>query len=138
MKQDEIAKKKTEKKEKETKPDQSQPSCLRANPSSSVRTLPNPNLQQIVDFACHQNGEFTLQPQIQQQIVLCTPLQHPNQITKEWNSSMSYHYRIIALKNNVQKCYGCGQGFPDCYRIFPNNLIVRHRDRRLKGMSSTS
>ena len=111
---------------------------MRVNPSSSVSTLPNPNLQQIVDFACHQNGEFTLQPQMQQQIVLCTPLQHPNQIDEEWNSSMSYHYRIIVLKNNVQKCYGCGQGFSDCYRVFPDNLIVRHRDRRLKGMSSTS
>ena len=121
---------------------------MRANPSSSVRTPnPNPNLQQSVNFASHQNGEFSLQqggniptqqPQIQQQMVPCTPLQHPNQIVEEWNSSMSpYHYEIIALPTNVQKCYGCGQRFADCYQIFPNTLIVRHRDRRIMGMSNT-
>ena len=71
-------------------------------------------------------------------MVPCTALQHPNQIVKEWNSSMSpYHYGIITLPNNVQKCYGCGQRFADCYRIFPNNLIVRHRYGRIMGMSIT-
>ena len=71
-------------------------------------------------------------------MVPCTALQHPNQIVKEWNSSMSpYHYGIITLPNNVQKCYGCGQRFADCYRIFPSNLIIRHRDRRIMGMSIT-
>ena len=60
MNQDEIAKKNSQrKKKKETPPDQPQPSSLRANPSSCVRTPPNPNLQQSVGFASHQNGEFT-------------------------------------------------------------------------------
>ena len=58
MKQDKICQKSQRKKKKETPPDQSQPS---ANPSASFRTPPNPNLQQSVDFASHQNGEFTLQ-----------------------------------------------------------------------------
>ena len=61
MKQDKIAKKNNQrKKKKETPPDQPQPSSLRANPSSCVRTPPNPNLQQSVGFASHQNGEFTI------------------------------------------------------------------------------
>ena len=47
------------------------------------------------------------------------------------------HYEIITLLNNVQKYYGCGRRFADCYRIFPNNLIVRYRDRRIVGMSIT-
>ena len=120
---------------------------MRANPSSSVRTPPNPHLQQSVDFASHQNGQFTLQqgknmptqpPQIQQQIVPCTQLQHLNQIAEEWNSSiLPYHYEIITLPNNVQKCYGYGQRFADCYRVFRKNLIVRHRHRRIMWMSIT-
>ena len=62
MKQDKIAKKITrKKKKKETPPDQSQLSFLRANPSSSVCTPPHPNFQQSGDFSSHQNGEFTLQ-----------------------------------------------------------------------------
>ena len=44
MQQDEIAKKKKTK-EKETPPDQPQPSSLRTNPSSSVGTPPNLNFQ---------------------------------------------------------------------------------------------
>ena len=62
MRQDEIAKKNIQrKKKKEIPPDQPQPSSLRANPSSSIRTPSNLNLHQSVDFASHQNGEFTLQ-----------------------------------------------------------------------------
>ena len=54
------------------------------------------------------------------------------------NSSMlPYHYEIITLPNNVQKCYACGQRFADCYRIFANNLIFRHRNHRIMGMSIT-
>ena len=98
MKQVEIAKKNNQRKiKKEIPTDKLQPSSLRANPSSSVCTPPNPNLQQNVDFSSHQNGEFTLQqgktiptqqPQLQQYMVPCTPLQHPNQIVEEGNKSM--------------------------------------------------
>ena len=95
---------------------------MRANPSSNVRTPnPNPNLQQSVNFASHQNGEFSLQqggniptqqPQIQQQMVPCTPLQHPNQIVEEWNSSMSpYHYeRLLPYQIMCKNAMAVGSG----------------------------
>ena len=41
------------------------------------------------------------------------------------------------LAKNLQKCHGCGQRSADCYRVFFNNLIVRHGDRRIMGMSIT-
>ena len=62
MKQVKIATKtirETRTKNKETLPSQPQ-SSLRVNPSS-VRTPPNPNLQQSVDFASHQKSKFTLE-----------------------------------------------------------------------------
>ena len=71
MKQDEIAlaifcfvSNKTyllPRKKKETPLDQPQPSSLRANPSSSVRTTPNRNLEQSVEFATPRNIIFTAQ-----------------------------------------------------------------------------
>ena len=71
-------------------------------------------------------------------MVPCTPLQQRDLIVEECNSSMSpYHYEIITLPNNVQKLYGCGKRFWDCYWVFLNNLIVRHRDHRIMGMSIT-
>ena len=78
----------------------------------------------------------TQPPQIQQQIVPCTQLQHLNQIAEEWNSSiLPYHYEIITLPNNVQKCYGYGQRFADCYRVFPNNLLSGIEIAVIMGMS---
>lgn len=48
-------------KKKETPPDQPQPSFLRANPSASVKTTPNRNCQQSLDFATFRNSTFTAQ-----------------------------------------------------------------------------
>ena len=51
-----------------------------------------------------------------------------------WNSGMSpYKYELVPLPQNVVKCYGCGHKFVDSYRTYPNNLIIRHRDRRIIG-----
>jgi hypothetical protein len=49
-----------------------------------------------------------------------------------WNSSMSpYRYELVLLPNSVTKCYGCYQEFTQGYRMPPNNLVVRHMDRRI-------
>ena len=37
----------------------------------------------------------------------------------------------MLLPNNVRKCYGCGNEFPEKYRKPPFNLIVKHVDRRI-------
>ena len=50
---------------------------------------------------------------------------------------LPYHYEMIILPNNLQKYYGYGQRFIDCYRVFLNYLIVRHRDHRVMGMGIT-
>ena len=51
-----------------------------------------------------------------------------------WNSSMSpYRYELVLLPNSVTKCYGCYQEFTQGYRMPPNNLVVRHMDRRITG-----
>ena len=60
----------------------------------------------------------------------------PDQFALEWNSIMlSCHYEIINLPKNVQRYYGCGQRFVDSYRVFFNNLIVRHKNSRIMEMS---
>lgn len=48
---------------------------------------------------------------------------------------LSCHYEIINLPKNVQRYYGCGQRFVDSYRVFFNNLIVRHKNSRIMEMS---
>ena len=81
-----------------------------------MNRYPNPLLAQIPT-----NSNTTQQPVYQ--------------TTQHWNASMSPHpYILIPLPPNVQKCYGCGQRFADCYRQFPRNFVVRHRDRRIIGM----
>lgn len=51
-----------------------------------------------------------------------------------WNSSMSpYRYELVLIPNSVTKCYGCHQDFTPAYRSPPNNVIVRHMDRRITG-----
>ncbi len=51
-----------------------------------------------------------------------------------WNSGMSPHpYELVLLPNSVSKCYGCHQDFTPADRVPPNNLVVRHIDRRIMG-----
>ena len=55
----------------------------------------------------------------------------------QWHSGMSPHpYTLCMLPNAVQKCYGCGADFAPKYRHAPNNIIVKHVDRRFKGRDS--
>ena len=62
------------------------------------------------------------------------PHKSPVSQQMKWNSSMStFQYELVPLPDNVRKCYGCSQSFTDCYRHYPKNIIIRHRDRRIMG-----
>ena len=54
--------------------------------------------------------------------------------TQQWHSGMS-PISILLSKNRAMysKCYGCGAIFADKYNHYPNNLIVKHLDRRIRG-----
>jgi len=53
------------------------------------------------------------------------------------NSGLSpYTYEIIGLPSNVQKCYGCSTAFCEKYRNAPDNKVIKHVDRRVKGKNS--
>ena len=48
-----------------------------------------------------------------------------------WHSGLSPHpYELIVLPNNVRVCYGCGSPFKAEERSSPNNVVIRHFDRR--------
>ena len=51
-----------------------------------------------------------------------------------WNTSMSPHlYELVIFPNDVKKYYGCGQEFAAKYKTPPHNIIVSHRDKRIRG-----
>lgn len=53
-----------------------------------------------------------------------------------WQSEMSpFFYEIVLLPGNVSVCYGCHKKFEVECRTFPNNVIVKHMDRRITGVS---
>ena len=55
-----------------------------------------------------------------------------------WHSGMSpYPYEIAVLPAGVSKCYGCGKEFAEKYRTEPHNIIIRHRDRRIRGRDAS-
>ena len=57
---------------------------------------------------------------------------NPSNRFASWNSSMSpYRYELVPLPNSVTKYYGYYQEFTRGYRMPPNNLVVRHMDRRI-------
>ena len=46
---------------------------------------------------------------------------------------LGYHhtpYKLIVLPNNVRVCYGCGSLLKAEERSSPNNVVIRHFDRR--------
>ena len=45
--------------------------------------------------------------------------------------------RDYHLSKNVRKYYRCAKRFADCYWVFFNNLIARHRDHRKMRISIT-
>lgn len=109
--------------------------------SSTISKAPSTSLQNADTCFIEQNAE-TQDVMFSQDNYATIPLQPTDSYQQQpaafevWHAGMSpYHYELIPLPNNVQKCYGCGQQFADCYRYYPNNLIVRHRDRRVMGSS---
>ena len=49
-----------------------------------------------------------------------------------WHSGYSPHrYELVTLPGNVKKCYGCEAEFTERYRNSPNNIVIKHVDRRL-------
>ena len=49
-----------------------------------------------------------------------------------WHSGYSPHrYELVTLPGNVKKRYGCGAEFTERHRNSPNNIVVKHVDRRL-------
>ena len=59
-----------------------------------------------------------------------------NQITSttgQWTTASSpYNYEIVILATNVLKCYGCSRPFAEKYRSPTENVVVKHRDRRIR------
>ena len=57
--------------------------------------------------------------------------------TSNWSSSSSpYQYELIFLPANVSKCYGCSQSFAEKYRHPPYNIVVKHKDQRIRGVDT--
>ena len=57
-----------------------------------------------------------------------------NQYSTYWHSGLSPHpYEVVLLPANVTKCYGCGNEFTEKYKAPPHNVVIRHRDRRIRG-----
>ena len=57
--------------------------------------------------------------------------------TSNWSSSSSpYQYELIFLPANVSKCYGCSQSFAKKYRHPPYNMVMKHKDRRIRGVDT--
>ena len=78
---------------------------------------------------------FSVPPQSIQSPMMI-PLQSPLSQQMKWNSSMStFQYELVLLPDSVRKCYGYSQRFNDCYRHYPKNFIIWHKDGRIMGKS---
>ena len=61
-----------------------------------------------------------------------SPSQRQNNLS--WYSGMSpYRYELIEFPTGASVCYGCSQEFADKYKSPPQNLIVRHKDKRIRA-----
>ena len=53
---------------------------------------------------------------------------------KHWSTATSpFPYEIVLSTTNVVKCYGCPQKFVHKCRIPPYNIVVKHKDRKIRG-----
>ena len=76
------------------------------------------------------------QPQQEQRIQLLQPDRQGSQVNG-WHSGMSpYRYEVCIMQNNIKKCYGCNHEFVDTYRCHPQNVIIRHVDKRIRGLTN--
>ena len=60
-----------------------------------------------------------------------------NTETPNWHSGLSpYPSEFVQKPKNVHVCYGCGTNFTEKYSSEPNNVIIKHIDRRTRGKGS--
>ena len=53
--------------------------------------------------------------------------------SQDWHSGLSPHpYKFIEKPKNVHVYYGCGSNFDDKYDKSPNNITIKHVDRRIR------
>ena len=52
------------------------------------------------------------------------------------SSSPPYQYELIFIPANVSKCYGCSQSFAEKYSHPPCNMVMKHKDRRIRGVDT--
>ena len=43
-------------------------------------------------------------------------------------------YEFVKAKQKVHVCHACGSNFTDKYYKSPNNIIIKHIDRRIRGI----
>ena len=88
------------------------------SPNIFHQTLPQ---QQFTGATTHY-GMPLLKGNVSQQVAL----------GESWHPGHSpYRYELTLLPSRVKKGYGCGLEFTDNLRQSPNNIIVKHVDRRL-------
>lgn len=104
---------------------------------ASLHAMPSEQPFQISTFNIQTNGQqpavsnqFLFTPRAQE---VSTSVSSQRDITT-WHSGLSpYPYQLIIYPTGVSRCYGCNQDFADKYKVPPNNVIVRHNDRRIRG-----
>ncbi len=89
--------------------------------------------QQPIQQLSHYQQQRQQPLQLQARTQLQQPRRHES---LQWHSGMSpYRYEVCIMQNNIQKCYGCNQLFEERHRCPPQNVIIRHFDRRIRGIT---
>ena len=104
---------------------------------AALHSMPSEQPFQVSTFDIQTNGphsavanQFSFTPRAQR---VSTSVSSQRDVTT-WHSGMSpYPYQLILYPTGVSRCYGCNQDFADKYKVPPNNVIVRHNDRRIRG-----
>ncbi|KAK3747909.1 hypothetical protein QZH41_010212 [Actinostola sp. cb2023] len=117
----------------------------KAPSTASITSTPAPGLQQQNPTLTHFSA--TPAPSLSQLQGFANPhqQQRPYQVphmsqqsgASLWHSGLSpYRYELSPMQNSINKCYGCNQDFAEKYRIHPYDIIVRHVDRRIRGLGA--
>ena len=54
-----------------------------------------------------------------------------------WSTvNFPFRYELIQLPDAFKKCYGCKDFFPNVFRWYPCNLVVRHRNRCIQDRAT--
>ena len=67
-------------------------------------------------------------------IAIQTAWSSTSKCSQDWHSGLFPHpYKFIEKPKNVHVFYGCGSNFTNKYDKSPNNIIIKHVDRRIRG-----